>query len=504
MMAVLHLQQVSKTFGGVAALSNVDLELDHEVHALVGENGAGKSTLVKVIAGAIRPDSGTILMNGSSVQHWSPQAAQRSGIAVVYQEFNLLPALTVAENVWLGHMPRSRLRLLDTRGARQATTALFERLGADIPADVLVGALGVADQQIVEIAKALALDARILVLDEPSAVLNLPETERLLGVIRSLRSEGVTVLYISHRIDEVFEVGDRVTVLKDGRVICTKRVTETSRQDLVQLMVGRPITQQFPERRFTPGGALLEVRDLSAEDYVRNVSFDLRQGEILGVAGLNGSGRTTLARALVGLTSRTGQVKLRGRLLRADPVATAGAGMVLVPEDRKQMGLMLDRSVRFNVTLPTVRRFCRFGFIDSRKMGCAAASAIEDFQIRGCSPETRAARLSGGNQQKVVLAKWLKADPSVVIFDEPTRGIDVGTKAELYRMIENLTHQGLGILLISSELPEVLGTCDRMLVMRQGRLVAQVTREEATELLLLEYASGLRKGTGARDRASSL
>lgn len=491
--SILLLQNISKTFGGIRALNGVSLELKAgEVHALVGENGAGKSTLIKTVTGAYVPDEGTITIDGVPHNSLSPEEARRLGVGVVYQEFNLLPDISVAENIYLKDPPSGRFGLIDTAKRARQAAELLRRLGAHehIDPNALAKDLTVGEQQLVEIAKALATNARILIMDEPSAVLPSRDLDRLFTVIKTLRSEGCGIIYISHRLNEIFELADRVTVLKDGQTMATKKIGETNHAELVRLMVGRELTDMYPPLDTEIGEVLLEVRDLCIEGTVFDVSFDVRAGEIVGLAGLGGSGRTTIARALVGLARiDSGELRYFGQAARMTPAWAARAGVVLIPEDRKAHGLILDQSVRFNITLPNLSQLERWRIILKRNEWDPVVSAIGDLQIRPSRPELAAGSLSGGNQQKVVLAKWLMARPKVIAFDEPTRGIDVGAKAEIYARMRDIARQGVGIVMVSSDLPELLGMSDRILVMHEGRLAGELSREEATEEAIMRLAT---------------
>jgi ribose transport system ATP-binding protein len=490
---VLRVRGVAKAFSGIQALGGVSFNLRQgEIHALVGENGAGKSTLIKIVAGAYLPDSGVIEVDGASHEALSPEQARHLGIGVVYQEFNLLPHLSVAENIFLGDQPTGWLGLLDAGHRRRRTLALLNRLGAQLDPERLVKHLTVGEQQIVEIAKALALDVRILIMDEPSAVLPSHDMERLYGVIRALRAEGASIIYISHRLEEIFLIADRVTVLKDGRSVMTKPVAQTTRAELVNSMVGRQLTEQFPPADAAPGQTLLGVRHLHVDGCVFDVSFAVHAGEILGLAGLGGSGRTTVARALVGLARiDSGEIWLRGARPPRNPSQALRLGMALIPEDRKSHGLVLSHSVKFNVALPNLAGLLRLGFLLLRRREAdLVKTGIERLGIRPPSPETPVENLSGGNQQKVVLAKWLVAQPRLIVLDEPTRGVDVGAKAEIYVRMRELTRQGVGIVMVSSELPELLGMSDRIMVFHEGRLSGELSRAEATEQAVMHLATG--------------
>lgn len=490
---ILSLTNIHKSFGGIHALSNVSFDLrEGEVHALVGENGAGKSTLIKIITGAYTPDSGFIEVGGARYEGLSPTVARRLGIGAVYQEFNLLPELSVAENIFLEQQPLRKIGLIDTaRRAREAYEFL-ERLGAHTHIDPgeLVKNLTVGEQQIVEIAKALAMKAHILIMDEPSAVLPSADLDRLFGVIKNLRAEGHGIIYISHRLKEIFEIADRVTVLKDGQTMATKNVAETNNDELIRLMVGREMTDMYPPKDNQPGDVLLEVRDLCVEGTVYNVNFKVRAGEVLGMAGLGGSGRTTVCRALVGLGKiRSGEVLYLGRPAPRSPAAAASVGLVLIPEDRKTFGLVLNQTVRFNISLPNLLQFQKAGLLRSHSEEQAVRQIISDVQIRPEAPDMFTENLSGGNQQKVVVGKWLLANPKLVIFDEPTRGIDVGAKAEIYLRIRDLTHRGVGVIMASSELPELIGMCDRIVVFHEGRIAGELAREDFSEEAIMRLAT---------------
>jgi rhamnose transport system ATP-binding protein len=490
---VLRLHDVAKAFSGIQALGGVSFDLLRgEVHALVGENGAGKSTLIKIVAGAYVPDSGGIEIDGTTYDALSPDEAARLGVRVVYQDFNLVPELSVAENIFLGAQPTGRFGLLETTARRRRAAAVLERLGTHLEPDRLVKHLTVGEQQIVEIAKALATDARILIMDEPSAVLPSHDMERLYGVIRALRSAGTSIIYISHRLDEIFQIANRVTVLKDGRSVMTTPVAETTRAELVNSMVGRQLIEQYPPPDARLGETLLEVRELCVEGCVYDASFTVHRGEIVGFAGLGGSGRSTVARALVGLARiDSGELRVSGHGAAANPAQAARLGVALIPEDRKAHGLVLSHSVRFNVTLPNLTRLLRWGWLILRRREAALVDgAVRRLQIRPPAIETAVENLSGGNQQKVVLAKWLVSQPRLIVLDEPTRGVDVGAKAEIYLRMRELTRDGVGIVMISSELPELLGMSDRILVFHEGRIAGELAGPAATEAAVMHLATG--------------
>ncbi|GAA1734242.1 sugar ABC transporter ATP-binding protein [Nonomuraea bangladeshensis] len=489
---VLSLLQVSKAFGAVRAVREVSLELRAgEAHALAGENGAGKSTLVKILSGVHRPDSGRILLDGEPVEFAGPADAQRAGVAVIYQEPTLFPDLSVMENIFMGRQPRARLGL-DRRAMRAATAELFGRLGVHLDPDRPARGLSIADQQLVEIAKALSRQARVLVMDEPTAALSGQEVARLFGVAGTLREQGVALLFISHRLEEIFELCQRVTTLRDGALVATDPIGDLTPDDLVRRMVGRELASLFPKQDTTAGEVALSVRRLTREGVFTDVSFEVRRGEIVALAGLVGAGRSEVARAVFGIDRwDAGAVEVDGRRLRpARPAAAMAAGLALVPEDRRQQGLVMDLSIERNIGLAGLAALRR-GPLISR---LAERERARDWAVRLRLKFARLGDpvnvLSGGNQQKVVLAKWLARRPSVLIVDEPTRGIDVGTKAEVHRLLSELAASGVAVLMISSELPEVLGMADRVLVMHEGRLVAELDRAEASEESVMAAATG--------------
>ena len=489
---LLVLNHIDKTFGGIHALSDVSFDLcAGEIHALVGENGAGKSTLIKIITGAYTPDKGAIELNGTHYTSLNPEQARRLGIGVVYQEFNILPELSVAENIFLEAPPMGSFGLIDMKMRTKMATRLLERLGqASIDPNEQVKNLTVGEQQIVEITKALATNARILILDEPSAVLPSRDLDRLFNVIKTLKAEGHGIIYISHRLNEIFELADRVTVLKDGKTVVTKEVSETNNSELVRFMVGRALTDMYPPADNNPGNVLLEVIHLNIEGTVFDINFQVREGEIVGLAGLGGCGRTTVCRTLVGLGQiRSGKIEYLGSPAQRSPDKAAKAGLVLIPEDRKTHGLILNQSMRFNMALPNLSQIKQWGVLRYRIENQIVQKAINDVQIRPANPDITAENLSGGNQQKIVVGKWLLTNPKLVIFDEPTRGIDVGAKAEIYLRMRELTRRGIGIIMASSELPELIGMCDRILVFHEGRIVGELARADFTEEAIMILAT---------------
>ncbi len=481
---MLQLDGIVKSFPGVRALKGVSFDIAAgEVHALLGENGAGKSTLIKVMSGVYAADEGRILVDGAAVTLSGPHEARARGIATIYQELLLFPELTVAENIFAGHAPRTRFGGLDWRAMRRDAKNLLGSLDIhDMDVDEVVGTLSVGNRQRVEILRALSQDARVLIMDEPTAALSEHDVQRLFEIVRRLRARGVGVVYISHRMEEIFLLADRVSVLRDGEYIGTRRVADTDVGELVQMMVGRRIESLFPKIEVPVGAPVLEVRDLVRLPATRGVSFSVREGEILGLAGLVGSGRSELAQAIFGvLPAQSGDILLGGERVRVDSPAKGRAlGIAYVPEDRGTQGLVRPMTVRENVSLSVLPGLAHGGFIDRNAERLLADEAVEKFSVRTAGIEQIVAKLSGGNQQKIVLGKWLATRPRLLILDEPTRGIDVGAKAEIHRLMGELAGQGLAIVMISSELPEVLGMSDRVLVMREGRFVAEFLRADAT------------------------
>jgi ribose transport system ATP-binding protein len=488
---LLEMRGIVKQFPGVRALDGVDLDVAAgEVHCLLGQNGAGKSTLIKVLAGAHRPDAGEITWDGRPASFAAPQAADAAGIATIYQELDLVPGLSVAENIVLGHEP-SRLGFSRLRAGEDTARALLRRLGhPEIPPRRELGRLSAAGQQVVSMARALARDARLIVMDEPSAVLDPEEVKNLFRVIRELTDDGVAVVYISHRLEEIREIGDRVTVLKDGRTVARNLpARDTPTADVIRLMTGRTIEYVFPERPAPPSDdVVLEVDALSRAGEFADVSFSVRAGEVVGLAGLVGSGRSEILETVYGARKATsGTVRVHGRALRAGSVPGAvRAGMGLAPEERKSQGLLLGEPVFRNVSLPGMERFARAGFLGPDADRDAAATVTAQLDVRPPDVTRPVRTLSGGNQQKVVLARWLMQGCTVLLLDEPTRGVDVGARSEIYALVRRLAAEGAAIVLVSSEVPEVLGLADRVLVVREGRVVHEAPADELDEGRVLD------------------
>jgi ribose transport system ATP-binding protein len=491
----LEMAGITKAFNGVKAIDEVSLKvLPGEIHALVGENGAGKSTLMKVLSGAYRKDAGEIFLDGRKVDFSTPKDAKDLGISVIYQEFMLAPDLTVAENIFIDKMSAGGL-LIKWSQLRQNASEQLKKLGfEDINPNAKVASLSVAYQQVVEICKCLARETRVLVLDEPTAVLTFQEIKKLFDVIRKLKEEGVSVIYISHRLEEIFELSDRITVLKDGRYVGTVNTSEIDKAKLVTMMVGRDLKQLFPERNATIGDVVLDVKNLSSGRMVQDVSFVLRSGEVLGFSGLVGAGRTEAMRAIFGSLPRSGgRVEFFGKEIHfKHPAQAIKNGFGMLPEDRKKMGLLLSKSIRINTMLASIKKVRRrFGVLKQKSEKKIVTDLLNSINTKYASIEHDASSLSGGNQQKVSLAKWIAADCRCVVFDEPTRGVDVGAKTEIYRIINNLAEQGVAIIMISSEMPEIIGMCDRAVVMRQGRVAGEVTKEQMDENILIRLAMGV-------------
>ncbi|WDE97700.1 sugar ABC transporter ATP-binding protein [Lentisphaera profundi] len=487
---LLKMRGIHKRFPGVHALKGIDMDLyPGEVLALMGENGAGKSTLIKMLGGAHQATEGTIELKGKIIEIDNPQTSQDAGIGIIYQEFNLIPHLTVRENIFLGR-PKAQSGVINKKEEQRHAKELFQKIGIEIDPETICNQLSTAEQQIVEIVKALSTDVSLLVMDEPSATLTPQEVEGLFKIIRDLQKQGIGIIYISHRLDEIFDIATRVMVMRDGEYIGSKNIEDINRQEMIEMMVGRKVENEFPKHYHKIGAPVLEVTDMSSKD-VKKVSFTVHAGEVLGFTGLVGAGRTELMRLIFGADKRdSGTIKLHGKELKIDAPRDAIAhGIGLLTEDRKGQGLVLIHSVRENFGLPNLGKFSKFGIINAKQEKVSFAEHVKNMLIKIPNQEQLAKNLSGGNQQKVVLAKWLEQDCEVVIIDEPTRGIDVGAKYEIYMLINKLAEQGKAIIMISSELPEVMGMSDRIMVMRSGQVSAEVKDvKNTTQEILLDHA----------------
>lgn len=498
---MLEIRAVSKSFPGVQALRNVSFDVQTgEIHALVGENGAGKSTLMKILSGVYTDYTGEVVLDGAPLALRNPHDAQRHGIGIIHQELNLVAELTVAENIFLGRELHTRFGGIDSQRMERETTELLNRFNLSIPPDRPVKWLRVGEQQLAEVAKALALHTRLLILDEPTSALSEAEIDRLFTVIGSLKQQGVTMIYISHKLDEIFRIADRVTVLRDGECIGTRPVQETAPHELIRMMVGRPLKDLFPKETVSAGEEVLRVENLSLAADLRQgsrslngISFVLRRGEIVGVAGLMGAGRTELLETLFGVYPPRrvgGHIYVAGCEQHfGSPADAIAAGLAFVTEDRKNQSLIVKLPVSENMTLAALNRFLSAGFLRLRAEAAAVQTAIQQLHIKTPSSAAGVDTLSGGNQQKVALAKSLLTHPRVFLLDEPTRGIDVGAKAEIYTLVSRLAHEGAAVLMASSELPEILAMCDRVLVLCEGELTAELTRAEATQERIMEAAT---------------
>ncbi|HEL0442410.1 TPA: sugar ABC transporter ATP-binding protein [Streptococcus equi subsp. zooepidemicus] len=488
----IEMTAISKSFGTNKVLEKIDLVLHSgQVHALMGENGAGKSTLMNILTGLFPASSGTVVIDGVEKQFSNPQEAEAFGISFIHQEMNTWPDMTVLDNLFLGREIKGTFGLLDQKAMKEKAKRAFDRLGISIPLDLPIGSLSVGQQQMIEIAKSLLSEVSLLVMDEPTAALTDRETESLFQMIASLKKEGVGIVYISHRMEEIFRVTDLITVMRDGIVVDTKPTAETNPAELVKKMVGRDIDDYYPAKAAELGELVFEVENLSGECF-KDISFQVRRGEILGFSGLMGAGRTEVMRAIFGLDKRTaGRIRLNGQDIQVtNPVQAIRAGIGFLTEDRKEEGLILDFSIKDNMTLPSHKDFSKNGFFDDKTSRDFVQKMIDRLRIKSGRPEMVVGNLSGGNQQKVVLAKWIGIAPKVLILDEPTRGVDVGAKREIYQLMNELAERGVPILLVSSDLPEVLGISDRIVVMHEGRITGELSRGEATQEKVMQLATG--------------
>ncbi len=490
----LEMKNISKHFGGVKALKDVSLRVEPgEIHALIGENGAGKSTLMKVLSGAYQRDGGQIFIDGKEAKITNPKESKELGVAIIYQEFMLAPDLTVAENIFIDKLSAGKAAI-NWKKLRADAKEQLEKLGfSDINPNAKCGSLSVAYQQVVEICKCLTRNAKILVFDEPTAVLTFSEIKKLFEVINKLKSEGVSIIYISHRLEEIFELSQHITILKDGTYVDTVKTTEFDKQRLVNLMVGREMTDMYPKRHATIGDVVLKVENLCAGKMVQDVSFEVRAGEVLGFNGLVGAGRTETMRAVFGADKRdSGTIYYFGKEVNwKSPRAAIKEKFGFLPEDRKKQGLLLEQSIRMNTTLACLDKITTSGLINHGAEKKFVKETLASIQTKYGNTEDNANSLSGGNQQKVALAKWIAADCKCIVFDEPTRGVDVGAKTEIYKVMNNLAEQGVAVIMISSEMPEIIGMCDRVVVMRNGKISGEVSRDELSENTLIKFAMGV-------------
>ncbi|HHV11112.1 MAG TPA: sugar ABC transporter ATP-binding protein [Clostridiales bacterium] len=490
---ILRMNNISKSFPGVKALQKVNFEVKQgEVHALLGENGAGKSTLLKILAGAYTKDEGEIYINGKIIENMDPKTAEELGISIIYQEFSCLPYLSVAENIFLGRQPRKSNGLIDWKKCYEDSKKLLDRVGLKVDPKTLVADLKVAEQQMVEITKALSKNAHIIVMDEPTAPLTQREIDNLFLVIKDLKKQGVSIIYVSHRLVEIKEICNRITVLRDGCYIGETEVASVTVQDMIRMMVGRNLTDMFPRSNAEIGGKMLEVDHLSTADKLKDISFHVRRGEILGIAGLVGAGRTELARAVFGADPISeGTIRMNGEVIKINsPSDAISYRMGLVPEDRKRQGLILRMNVKDNTTLASLKSFIRLGKLNLFEEEKISLTYMNKLKVVTPGIFEKVNNLSGGNQQKVVLSKWLCANCSLLIIDEPTRGIDVGAKVEIYELMNELVRGGLGIIMISSEMPELMGVCDRILVMHEGTITGELMRDKFSEETIMAFAAG--------------
>ncbi len=496
MKPILTLKNVTKQYPGVTALDHMNLEIyPGEVHALMGENGAGKSTLIKVISGAIKPNGGSIVYEDVTYDSMTPALSKKLGIGVIYQEFNLVPDLSVAENIFLGQKLTNG-HTINRKRMNQKAEELMESFGIDIDVTQEVKSLTVAYQQLVEITKTISADVKVLIMDEPSAPLTNREIDAMFGIVRKLKANGVAIIYISHRMEEIFALADRITVMRDGKYVGTEMAADMDQTSLIRMMVGRTLDEQFPTVEKEIGEVVLEVKNLSTDALLKNISFSVRKGEILGLAGLVGAGRTETARAIFGADAKTsGEIYIHGR--KRDirkPRQAIKEGIAYIPEDRKKHGALLGMSIRENISFICIKDIAKAGFVDKSKDKSLSEKYIQELSIKTPSMEQLTKNLSGGNQQKVVLAKSLAGNSDIILFDEPTRGIDVGAKKEIYVLMNELARQGMAIIMISSEMEELLGMSDRILVMHEGELTGELSKEEATQEKILKLASGIKEG----------
>lgn len=491
MVAVIKFKGVSKSFADVSVLKNIDLTINRgEVHALMGENGAGKSTLMKILAGIYQPTVGEILFKGKDLKISNPRDALLKGISMIHQELSAVKDLTIAENIFLGREP-SKFGFIDYKEMITKTKEILKSIGVNLNPKTKMRDLKVSDMQMVEICKAVSYNADVIIMDEPTSAITDREVEKLFTVIRDLKEQGKSIIYISHKMKEIFEICDTITVLRDGSIISTKPAEKTNNEELISLMVGRELNEVFPKKSNQPGEVLISIRNLSKKGLFKNINFEVRQGEILGIAGLMGAGRTEVVESIFGLHKiDEGHVEIQNKKVRINhPNDAIKNGIALVTEDRREQGLVLCRSVKENITISALNEITKLGMLNKTSEDKTVDSFIESLRIKLNSKYQEVGRLSGGNQQKVVIAKWLMTKPRILILDEPTRGIDIGAKSEIYKLMTTFANEGYAIIVISSELPEVLGLSDRIIVLSNGELTGELTREEASQEKIMEYAT---------------
>jgi ribose transport system ATP-binding protein len=489
----IKMSGINKSFGGNAVLKDAAFELaDGEIHALMGENGAGKSTLMKILTGVYTRDSGTVVVDGQEVLYKNPQEAEKAGIVFIHQELNVVFDMTVEENMFLGKELHNKLGLCDRKRMRECVTEILSDLGVSIEPDTYMRELSVGQQQMIEIAKALMVDARVIIMDEPTAALTQKETRVLFRVAKQLRKRGVSIIYISHRMEEIFELCDRITVLRDGQYVGIRRIADTNMNEIVKMMIGREIGERYPERDVKIGDVVFEVKNLTCPNVFHDISFRVHAGEVLGVAGLMGAGRTEIMQAIFGnMPNVTGEIFLEGKEIHNhSPLDAMKNGIGLITEDRKTQGLMLDKSIRENIAIANLSRISHRGMIQKQKEAELVNLGIEELHIKCTGAGHRADELSGGNQQKVIFAKWISTEPKVLILDEPTRGVDIGAKKEIYNIINDLAAKGVAVIMVSSELPEVLGMSDEVMVIHEGRVGGFISREQANQENIMLLATG--------------
>lgn len=489
----IEMKGINKSFGSNQVLKDAGFLLkDGEVHALMGENGAGKSTLMKILTGVYTKDSGTVLVDGEEVSYKTPQEAEKAGIVFIYQELNVLFDLTVVENLFMGKEITKKLGVCDMKAMKAKAKEVMEKVGVDIPVDAVMSDLSVGQQQMVEICKALMVDAKVIIMDEPTAALTESETEGLFKVINSLREKGVSIVYISHRMEEIFALCDRITVLRDGEYIDTREIRELTMDDVVQMMIGREIGERFPTRDCPIGGEVLKVEGLTSGKLFHDVSFTVKAGEVLGVAGLMGAGRTEIMQAIFGnLKKDSGKIYVEGEEVTIkNPRQAIAAGIGFITEDRKTEGLLLEKSIAENIEIANLDRVSKHNVLNKEMQTSLVKKGIDDFRVKCFGPWHECNNLSGGNQQKVVLAKWVATEPKILILDEPTRGVDIGAKKEIYNVINDLAAKGVAVIMVSSELPEVLGMSDRIMVVREGEVRGILDGKEADQTKIMTLATG--------------